>query len=79
MRIQILEPGCKNCQKVKSRVENVLKKLNVEAEVEKVEVLNQMATLGLLKTPGLVIDGEIKIEGSVPSEKEIARIINDLK
>lgn len=79
MRIQILGPGCKNCQKVKNRVENVLKKLDVEAEVEKVEDLNQMATLGLLKTPGLVIDDEIKIEGRVPSEKEIARIINNLK
>jgi len=57
------------------RTDEAAKALGVEYELEKVKDLNQMMALGVFMTPALVVDGEVKVVGKVPSEEEIKKII----
>ncbi len=71
MLIQVLGPGCKNCKTVEANVREALQALNMEASVEKVTDFSDIIDLGVMKTPGLVIDGEVKASGRIPSAEEI--------
>ncbi|SHK12621.1 small redox-active disulfide protein 2 [Geosporobacter subterraneus DSM 17957] len=71
MLIQVLGPGCKNCKTVEANVREALQALNMEANVEKVTDFSDIINLGVMKTPGLIIDGEIKASGRIPSSEEI--------
>ncbi|AOT69239.1 thioredoxin family protein [Geosporobacter ferrireducens] len=71
MLIQVLGPGCKNCKTVESNVKEALQALNMEATVEKVTDFSDIINLGVMKTPGLIIEGEIKASGRIPSTEEI--------
>lgn len=71
MKITVYGPGCTNCNKTEEAVRDVLAKLNIAAEVEKVTDLSAIASAGVLGTPAVSVDGEMKISGRVPREKEI--------
>ncbi|SHJ08421.1 small redox-active disulfide protein 2 [Geosporobacter subterraneus DSM 17957] len=71
MLIQVLGPGCKNCKTVEANVREALQALDMEANVEKVTDFSDIINLGVMKTPGLIIDGEIKASGRIPSTEEI--------
>jgi small redox-active disulfide protein 2 len=71
MKIQVLGPGCTNCVTLESRTRAALTAANVEATIEKVSDYAQIARLGVMKTPGLVIDGRVVVSGRVPSVEEI--------
>jgi len=75
MKIEILGTGCSKCKKTKEMIEKVLKQRNVEAEVIKVEDLEQILNYGVMVTPAVVIDGEVKVAGKVPDEKDIQKWI----
>jgi small redox-active disulfide protein 2 len=77
MDIKILGPGCKNCKKLMENTEVAVKELNLEATIDKVEDYGEIARLGVLKTPGLVIDGEVVSEGKVIASKTIQQLIKD--
>lgn len=71
MLIQVLGPGCKNCKTVEANVREALQELKMEANVEKVTDFSDIINLGVMKTPGLIIEGEIKTSGRIPSTEEI--------
>lgn len=71
MKIEILGTGCAKCKKTKEAVEKVLKENGKEAEVVKVEDFEAILNYGVMVTPAVVVDGEVKIAGKVPDEKEI--------
>ncbi|MGB5160756.1 MAG: thioredoxin family protein [Thermoanaerobaculia bacterium] len=75
MKIQILGPGCYNCQLLAAKVEAAADELGLEYELEKVTDLNQITAMGVLMTPGLVIDGEVKVSGRVPSPSQIKQLL----
>lgn len=75
MEIKILGTGCANCQKLEKMTKEVVRELGIEATVDKVTDLKEIARAGVLMTPGLVIDGEVKASGKVPSKAEITQII----
>jgi small redox-active disulfide protein 2 len=77
MEIKILGPGCPKCGEVEKRVKNALAELNVAADVEKVTDIEKMISYGILATPGLVINGEIKCAGRVPRPEEIKAWIQE--
>ncbi|MCL6478222.1 MAG: thioredoxin family protein [Peptococcaceae bacterium] len=77
MDIKVLGPGCKNCRALESAVRKVLEELRVEAAVEKVENPGKIVELGVMMTPGLIINGKIKSTGRVPGPEEIAKWINE--
>jgi len=70
-RIEVLGTGCPKCQKTTSLIEKEIKATGVEAEIVKVEKLDDIVERGVMMTPAVIIDGEIKIEGSIPSTDKI--------
>ena len=75
MKIQILGTGCPKCKKTAENAEKAIKMLNVEVEVVKVQDINDIMEYGVMMTPALAIDGEVKIAGKVPSPAQIAEFI----
>ncbi len=76
MKIEILGTGCSKCKKTKEVIEKVLKNDGIEAEVVKIEDVEKILNYGVMITPAVVIDGEVKIVGKVPDEKEIRKWIS---
>lgn len=75
MKIEILGTGCSKCKNTKEVVEKALKNSGVEAEVIKVEDFETILNYGVMITPAVVIDGEVKSVGKVPDEKEVKKWI----
>jgi small redox-active disulfide protein 2 len=75
MRIQIFGPGCPKCLETERRVQKTLSELAMTAEVEHVNDLRIFAQHGVMFTPAVVIDGEVKISGKVPSVEEIKKLL----
>ena len=75
MKIEILGSGCSKCKNTKEVVEKALKNSGVEAEVVKVEDFETILNYGVMITPAVVIDGDVKSVGKVPDEKEVKKWI----
>jgi small redox-active disulfide protein 2 len=75
MIIKVLGSGCMNCKTLEKRAHEALASLGVPADVLKVEDMVQIATYGILRTPGLVIDEKVVSFGRVPDVDEIKRMI----
>ena len=73
--IQVLGPGCSKCAKLKENVETAVQQASIEATVEKVTDINQMMSLGVMMTPALVVDGEVKSSGKVLSPEDIKQLL----
>lgn len=70
--IKILGVGCPKCQALENRVREVIEKHNIDAEVEKVSNLNEIAKFGVMITPALVINGKVVSSGTpLPSSDQI--------
>jgi small redox-active disulfide protein 2 len=74
-KIQILGIGCAKCKKLTENAEAAAKELKLEFKVEKVTDINEMAKFGVMMTPALVVDGEVKVVGKVPSINEIKQML----
>ncbi|MFA5795210.1 MAG: thioredoxin family protein [Candidatus Brocadiia bacterium] len=75
MKIEILGTGCPKCKKLTELTNEVVKELGVEAEVVKVEKITDIMKYGVMMTPALVIDGQVKSSGKLPSKAEITSIV----
>ena len=71
MKIEVLGSGCMKCEKVHENTKKAIDELGIDADVEKVEDINQIISCGVMMTPALVIDGEVKCEGRIPGVDEI--------
>ena len=71
MKIKVLGTGCPKCQRLYAEAEKALASAGVEAELEKVENINDIMEYGVMMTPALVIDGEVKSVGKIPKNAEI--------
>ena len=74
-KIEILGPGCARCKETYRVVQHVVEKEQLPFDVEKVESIERMAELGLMATPGVVIDGKIVLYGRIPKADEIRAIL----
>ena len=74
--VQVLGTGCAKCAKVKEHADAAVEQLGVEAKVEKVEDIMQITSFGVMMTPALVVDGEVKVVGKVPSVDEIRGLLS---
>ncbi len=77
MDIQVLGPGCKNCSNLEKATAEALEQLGMTHDITKITDYGQIAAYGVMKTPALGIDGEIKVSGRVPSVEEITKIISE--
>ena len=75
MEIQILGTGCPKCKKTAENAEKAIKMLNTDAEVVKVEKIDDIMEYNVMMTPALAIDGEVKISGKVPSPEQVVEWI----
>jgi small redox-active disulfide protein 2 len=74
-KFQILGVGCPKCKKLTELVEQAAKSLGLEYEIEKVTDIKRITSFGVMMTPALVVDGEVKISGKIPSIEEIKKLI----
>jgi small redox-active disulfide protein 2 len=75
MKIEVLGSGCAKCKRLHKNVEKALKKAGVQAEIVKVEDINEILERGVMITPGLVVDGKVVSSGKVNSVDEIVGLI----
>ena len=76
MKIEVLGSGCPKCHKLEALVREAVAKHSIEAEVSHVYDLDKILSYGVMMTPALVVDGEIKLAGKLPSEKELMDAIS---
>jgi len=75
MKIQILGPGCPRCKQTEANAREAVKNLGLDAEVEKITDINKIADFGVMATPALAVDGDVKFSGRIPSVEEIEKLL----
>ena len=73
--VQILGPGCAKCEKLMHNAEEAVSQSGVAASVEKITDINVITSFGVMVTPALAIDGEVKLVGKIASPEEIAKLL----
>jgi small redox-active disulfide protein 2 len=73
MLIKICGPGCAKCEEAANLVKFVAGEIGADAQIEKVTDFQQIAKLGVFSTPAVVIDGNIKCVGRVPSREDVVQ------
>ncbi len=76
MKIQILGTGCPKCKKLTEHAEAAAKALQLDCQIEKVTDISQIISFGVMTTPALVVDGEVKLLGMVPSVEELKKMLS---
>ena len=74
-KIQILGTGCPKCKKLTENAEAAAKELGIEYEIEKVTDISKIMDFGVMMTPALAVDGEVKVVGKVASVEDIKELI----
>ena len=75
MKVQILGTGCPKCKMLFANAEAAVKDAGVEATVEKVEKITDIMKFGVMSTPALAIDGQVKSAGKVLSADDIKKLL----
>jgi len=76
MRIEILGMGCPKCKKLYENAQTAAKELNIQAEIVKVEDIQKIMDYGLMSTPAITVNGEVKAAGRIPAPDEIKKWIS---
>ena len=76
MIVKILGSGCANCHRLEANTRDALATLGLEATVEKVTDVGDIASYGVMRTPGLVVDEQVLVSGRVPDAREIATMLS---
>jgi len=74
-KIQVLGTGCPKCTKLAEVAQEAAKQAGIEYELEKVTEINDIMKFGVMMTPALAVDGEVKVVGKIPSVAELVSII----
>jgi small redox-active disulfide protein 2 len=72
MKVKVLGAGCPKCKKLYAEAEKAIASSGVKADLEKVEKIEEIIKYGIMATPGLVINEEVKASGRIPKSEEIA-------
>ena len=71
MKIQVLGPGCQKCKLLEQHVREAVAELGCEAEIEKVTDIDAIMEMGVMMTPALAVDGEVKSVGKVLTKDQV--------
>jgi small redox-active disulfide protein 2 len=74
-KIQILGTGCPKCKALTQNAEIAAKEMGVECQIEKVTEINDIMKFGVMMTPALVVDGQVKVVGKVLSPEQIKAML----
>ena len=75
MEIKVLGSGCAKCKTNYEMIEKIVKENQLDATLSKVEDIVELLNYGIMTTPAIVVDGEVKLKGHVPTESEIKKIL----
>jgi len=76
MVIKVLGSGCANCQKLEDLAKKAVDQLGIDAEIVKVTDIQDIMEYGVMSTPALVIDEELKVAGRVPTFEQVVELIS---
>lgn len=74
--IQVLGTGCPKCGKLSEAAETAAREIGIEFELEKVTDIERIMGFGVMMTPALVVDGEVKVSGRVPRPDELKELLS---
>jgi small redox-active disulfide protein 2 len=74
-KIQILGTGCPKCKKLAEFAERAAKELGIEYEIQKVTDINEIMKFGVMITPAIAVDGNVKVAGKVPSVEQLKEML----
>ena len=75
-KLQILGMGCPKCKKLAENAEAAARELGIDCELEKVTDIEEIMKFGVMMTPALAVDGEVKVSGKVPDPDEIKEMLS---
>ncbi len=75
MVIKILGTGCARCNQLVTNVQQAINEMGIEATIEKVEKIEDIIEYGVMKPPALVVDGQVKVMGKIPSVEDIKKYL----
>lgn len=75
MEIKVLGPGCGNCQRLEERTREALDELGHDAAIEKITEYGEMMSYGIMQTPALVVDGDVIVQGKVPTARKLTKML----
>ena len=73
--LQVLGPGCPKCKRLAANAEAAAQALGIDYQLEKVAEINDIMKFGVMVTPALVVDGEVKAAGKVPDAEAIQKML----
>jgi len=73
--IQVLGTGCPKCKKLAENTEAAAKDSGIEYQIEKITDITEIMSFGVMMTPALAVDGQVKVVGKVPSVEELKSLI----
>jgi len=76
MKIEICGPGCPKCQATEKNVRQAVEALGISAEVSHVTDVAEMGKRGVMFTPAVVVDDQVKVSGKVPSVEELKKLLS---
>lgn len=71
LNIKVVGSGCPNCQKLEALCKEVVNENNIDANIEKVTDLNKFADLGIMMTPGLIVNDKVISQGKIPTKSTL--------
>jgi len=76
MKIEVVGPGCARCITTEKNVREAVQQLGLQAEITKVTNVAEFAKKGVMFTPGVIVDGRVKVSGKIPSVDELKKILS---
>lgn len=76
MEIKVLGTGCPKCKKLEATTQEAVKEAEIDANITKVEDINDIMQYGVMVTPALVIDGKVVVSGKVPKKEEVIKFFH---
>ncbi len=77
LTIQVAGTGCPNCQKLEAMCREVVAENGIEAQIEKITDMNKFVELGVMLTPGLLLNGKLKSSGKIPTKSTLVHWIKE--
>jgi small redox-active disulfide protein 2 len=75
-KVQILGTGCPKCKKLAEQAEKAAQELGIDFTIEKVTDITEIVSFGVMLTPAMVVDGEVKVTGKVPDINELKTMLS---
>ena len=75
-KVRVLGPGCPKCEELMKQTQAAVEELGLECDLEKVTDIMEITTYGVMMTPALVVNGQVKVSGKVPSLDDLKKMLS---